>query len=57
MPLSISRRFLPQGLFTTISVRSRIVAIAVIPVVGFLANGLAFTSGETQVGKSFESAL
>jgi len=56
MPLSISRRFLPAARFTRISVRSRIVAIAVIPVVGFLANGLAFTSGETQVGKSFESA-
>ena len=56
MPLSISRHFLPAALFTRFSVRSRIVAIAVIPVVGFLANGLAFTSGETQVGKSFESA-
>jgi methyl-accepting chemotaxis protein len=36
-------------------VRSRIAAIAVIPVIGFLANGLAFTSGETQVGSAFES--
>jgi methyl-accepting chemotaxis protein len=36
-------------------VRGRIAAIAVIPVVGFLANGLAFTSGETEVGNAFES--
>ena len=35
--------------------RGRIAAIAVIPVVGFLANGLAFTSGETEVGNAFES--
>jgi methyl-accepting chemotaxis protein len=37
------------------SVRSRITAIAVIPVVGFLANGLAFNAGETEVGDAFES--
>ena len=29
--------------------------IAVIPVIGFIANGLAFTGGETQVGRAFES--
>src|SRR6266704_2299304 len=45
-----------QRLISKLSVRGRIVAIAVIPVVGFLANGLAFTSGETQVGNTFESA-
>src|SRR5579863_1183968 len=55
MRFSIAR-LLPKKLGARISVRSRIVAIAVIPVVGFLANGVAFTSGETQVGKSFESA-
>ena len=36
--------------------RTRIVAIAVIPVIGFLANGLAFTSGETEVGHAFASS-
>jgi methyl-accepting chemotaxis protein len=56
MPFAISRLLRPKKLITRVSVRSRIVAIAVIPVVGFLANGLAFTSGETQVGKSFEAA-
>src|SRR6267154_2878681 len=44
-----------QQLISKLSVRSRIAAIAVIPVVGFLANGLAFTSGETEVGNAFES--
>src|SRR4030081_3668816 len=55
MPLPISREFSLQQLISKMSVRSRIAAIAVIPVVGFLANGLAFTSGETQVGAAFES--
>jgi methyl-accepting chemotaxis protein len=32
-----------------ISVRTRIIAIALIPVIGFLANGLAFTAGESAV--------
>src|SRR5437870_4294476 len=44
-----------QQFISKLSVRSRIAAIAVIPVVGFLANGLAFTSGETEVGNAFES--
>src|SRR5260370_5407842 len=44
-----------QQLISKLSVRSRIAAIAVIPVVGFLANGLAFTSGETEVANAFES--
>jgi methyl-accepting chemotaxis protein len=43
------------SLVSRLSVRSRIAAIAVVPVVGFLANGLAFTSGETEVGRAFES--
>ena len=40
-------------LVSGLSVRNRIILLAVIPVFGFLANGLAFTTGETQV----ESAL
>src|ERR1700751_4628559 len=47
-------RKLPH-LIATMSVRNRIAAIAVIPVLGFLANGLAFTSGETDVGSAFRS--
>jgi hypothetical protein len=34
------------------SVRARIIAIAFIPVVGFLANAIAFTSGETKIEDS-----
>src|SRR5437899_8229761 len=37
----------------TLSVRTRIIFLAVIPVVGFLANGIAFTSGETEVEGAF----
>jgi methyl-accepting chemotaxis protein len=47
-------RKLPHLVATT-SVRNRIAAIAVIPVLGFLANGFAFTSGETEVGSAFQS--
>jgi methyl-accepting chemotaxis protein len=49
------RNFSLQQLISKLSVRSRIAAIAVIPVVGFLANGVAFTGGETAVGNAFES--
>src|SRR3984893_7646834 len=55
MLFSILRSFSIQGLIAKLSVRNRIAAIAVIPVVGFLANGLAFTSGEIEVGNAFES--
>src|SRR5258708_10275905 len=44
-----------QRLISKLSVRSRIAAIAVIPVVGFLANGMTFTNGETEVENAFES--
>jgi len=37
------------------SVRARIVALALIPVAGFLANGIAFTSGEADVRAAFGS--
>src|ERR1700720_543810 len=55
MLIPIVRNFSVRQLISKLSVRSRIAAIAVIPVVGFLANGLAFTSGETEVGSAFES--
>jgi HAMP domain-containing protein len=41
--------FSSKLLNSRISVRSRIVAIAVLPVIGFLANGIAFTAGQTDV--------
>src|SRR5258708_27215452 len=44
-----------KSLNSKIAVRSRIVAIAVIPVIGFLTNGIAFTAGETDVESAFLS--
>ena len=40
-------------MLTTFSVRTRIVVLALIPVAGFLANGLTYTSGEGDVGRAF----
>src|SRR6202171_751129 len=54
-PSSMSRVFSHKLLNSKISVRSRIVAIAVIPVIGFLTNGIAFTAGETDVESAFLS--
>src|SRR6478672_2475629 len=45
------KRFFPSSF----SVRARIVALALIPVAGFLANVLAFTSGEADVQTAFAS--
>ncbi len=42
-------------LLTSISVRTRIIVLALIPVVGFLANGLTYVSGEGEVGTAFET--
>src|SRR5437660_1794965 len=57
MPLPFMGPSSPARLIFRVSVRARIVAIAVIPVIGFLANGIAFTSGETEVDGAFASAL
>lgn len=38
---------------TSFSVRTRIVVLALIPVAGFLANGLTYVSGEGDVGRAF----
>ena len=40
---------------TRFSVRTRIVALAIIPVIGFLANGIAYTVSETEVAGAFDS--
>jgi methyl-accepting chemotaxis protein len=55
MSAMLSRLLRPLSILSKLSVRGRIVAIAVIPVVGFLANGMAFVSGEREVGNAFES--
>jgi methyl-accepting chemotaxis protein len=39
-----------------LSVRSRIVVLAAIPLAGFLANGTAFTTGQAEVEAAFNSA-
>src|SRR5689334_8792977 len=42
-------------ILTSFSVRTRIVLLALIPVAGFLANGLMYTSGETDVDRAFRT--
>jgi methyl-accepting chemotaxis protein len=42
-------------LLTSFSVRTRIIVLAVIPVVGFLANGLTYVSGENEVATAFQT--
>ncbi len=42
-------------LFSRLSVRARIVVLGVIPVVGFLANGIAYLTGDAEVGHAFEA--
>jgi methyl-accepting chemotaxis protein len=51
---SISHRH-PRRQVTSVSVRARIIAIALIPVLGFLVNGAAFTSGNTAAADAFNS--
>ena len=45
----------PKRLVSTLTVRARIIAIALIPVAGFLATGAAFVSGENEVAAAFRS--
>jgi methyl-accepting chemotaxis protein len=45
---------LPRML-TSLSVRTRVVVLALVPVAGFLANGLTYLSGEGDVGIAFET--
>ena len=42
-------------IFSRMSVRARIVVLGLIPVVGFLANGGAYLSGDAEVGRAFEA--
>ena len=44
----------PRRLIHKLSVRARIVAIALIPVFGFLANGISFTTGQNDVTGAFD---
>ena len=42
-------------MLTSFSVRTRIVLLALIPVAGFVANGFTYTSGEGDIGRTFET--
>lgn len=42
-------------IFSTLSVRTRVVALGVLPVVGFIAIGVAFMIGDREVGYAFDS--
>jgi methyl-accepting chemotaxis protein len=42
-------------IFSKLSVRSRIIVLGVIPLIGFLATAAAFVVGDSQVGKAFDS--
>jgi methyl-accepting chemotaxis protein len=44
----------PARLIRALSVRTRILLIALIPVVGFAANGISFMSGEREVADTFD---
>jgi methyl-accepting chemotaxis protein len=50
LPLKRLRRML-----TSLSVRTRVVVLALVPVAGFLANGLTYLSGEGDVGTAFDT--
>jgi methyl-accepting chemotaxis protein len=52
--MPILRAFSPKRLVSRLSVRARIIAITLIPVVGFLANGAAYISGEHSVDRAVE---
>src|SRR5262245_3884561 len=43
------------GTFASFSVRTRIVVLALIPVRGFLDNGVTYTAGEREVGRAFQT--
>jgi methyl-accepting chemotaxis protein len=46
---------LTRRLMGSLSVRTRIVVLALIPVVGFLANGLTYISSESEVAAAFDT--
>jgi methyl-accepting chemotaxis protein len=52
--LQLSSNFLNRML-GNVSVRARIVVLALVPVVGFLANGLTYVAGEEDVGNAFHT--
>jgi len=57
MPLKLPAIRVPRlsRLLTHFSVRMRIVVLALIPIAGFVANGLTYLSGEHEVGSAFQT--
>jgi hypothetical protein len=53
MPNEISIR--PAAVLTSVSVRTRIILLALIPVVGFAASGLSYLSGERSVAAAMHT--
>jgi len=48
-------RIVPRRLMSALSVRARIAALAMIPVVGFVANGVNYVVSETDVSRAFDA--
>jgi len=42
-------------IFSRLSVRARIIVLGVIPLIGFVATGIAFVTGDAEVGRAFDS--
>ena len=42
-------------IFVKLSVRARIVALGVIPIIGFVAYGIAYMTSDVEVGRAFDS--
>ncbi len=45
----------PARLLTSISVRNRIIVLALVPAIGFLINGVTYFVGEQDVGQAFQT--
>jgi methyl-accepting chemotaxis protein len=54
--LSLFGLVVPKRLISGVSVRARIIALSLIPILGFVANGIAYMSGKTEVDAAFASA-
>ena len=44
-----------RQLFDRLSVRARVAALGVVPIIGFLAYGVAYMASDIEVGRAFDS--
>ena len=56
MRLTVPKPLRLGRLLTSVSVRTRVILLALIPVIGFLANGLTYVAGENDVATAFATA-